>query len=177
MINSTTVTYEIKRKILNFANKLTHVAGKVQAKFVSDMIYGLIKSKSVLLSDISDALMEPIKKIDTIERLSNNLMTELDPSIKVNYDNEVKKVIGRSPVILVDDSDIIKPHGFHFDSLGMVRDGSSPKKTYEKGYMVTEMVAITKRNKQPVSLFSHIHSSTEKIINLPMLLHTKVLIK
>ena len=162
MINSTTVTYEIKHKILNFANKLTHVAGKVQAKFVSDMIYGLIKSKSVLLSDISDALMEPIKKNNTIERLSNNLMTELDPSIKVNYDNEVKKVIGRSPVILVDDSDIIKPHGFHFDSLGMVRDGSSPKKTYEKGYMVTEMVAITKRNKQPVSLFSHIHSSTEK---------------
>jgi len=162
MTNSTTDTYEIKRKIMNFSNKLTRDAGKVQTKFVGDMIYGLAKSRSVLLSDISDALMEPIKKVNTIERLSKNLMTELDQSIKVNYDHEVKNFLGESPVILVDDSDVIKPHGLHFDSLGMVRDGSSPKKNYEKGYMVTEMVALTKRNKQPISVFSHIHSSTEK---------------
>lgn len=162
MTNSTTDIYEIKRKIMTFSNKLTRDAGKIQAKFVGDMIYGLARSRSVLLSDISDALMEPIKKINTIERLSKNLMTELDYSIKVNYDHEVKRLLGESPVILVDDSDIIKPYGFHFDSLGMVRDGSSPKKVYEKGYMVTEMVAVTQRNKQPISLFSHIHSSTEK---------------
>ena len=162
MTNSTTDTYEIKRKIIGFSNKLTNYVGQVQTKFVQDMIYGLAKSKSVLLSNISDALMEPIKKINTIERLSNNLMNDLDPSIKTCYNDEVNKVVGKSPVILVDDSDVIKPHGFHFDSLGMVRDGSSPKKTYEKGYIVTEMVAITENRKQPISLFSHIHSSTEK---------------
>lgn len=162
MTNSTTDTYEIKRKIMSFSNKLTNDVGQVQTKFVQDMIYGLAKSKSVLLSNISDALMEPIKKINTIERLSNNLMNDLDPSIKTCYNNEVSKVVEKSPVILVDDSDVIKPHGFHFDSLGMVRDGSSPKKAYEKGYIVTEMVAITENRRQPISLFSHIHSSTEK---------------
>ena len=162
MTNSTTDTYEIKRKIMNFSNKLTKDVGQVQTKFVQDMIYGMAKSKSVLLSNISDGLMEPVKKINTIERLSNNLLKKLDPSIKTHYNNEVNKTIGKSPVILVDDSDVIKPRGFHFDSLGIVRDGSSPKKTYEKGYIVTEMVAITENRKQPISLFSHIHSSKEK---------------
>jgi len=38
------------------------------------MIYGLAKSKSVLLSNISDALIKPIKKINVIECLSNNLV-------------------------------------------------------------------------------------------------------
>ena len=162
MLNFTTDTYEIKRKIINFSNKLTCDVGQVQAKFVQDMIYGLAKSRSVLLSNISDALMEPIKKINTIERLSNNLVNVLNPSIKKHYNHEVNKIIGKSPVILVDDSDVIKPHGFHFDSLGIVRDGSSSKKIHEKGYIVTEMVAVTEKKKQPISLFSHIHSSTQK---------------
>lgn len=161
MTNSTTDTYEIKRKIISFCNKLTKDAGQVQTKFVQDMVYGLVKSKSVLLSNISDALIEPIKKINTIERLSNNLMNDLSPTIKANYNNQVNKALGESPVILVDDSDVIKPHGLHFESLGMVRDGSSIKKDYEKGYMVTEMVAVTQDKKQPISLFSHIHSSTD----------------
>ena len=162
MINFTIDTYEIKRKLINFSNKLTCDIGKVQSKFFQDMIYGLAKSKSVLLSNISDALMKPIKKINVIERLSNNLVNELDSSIKTHYNYEVNKVIGKSPIILVDDSDVIKPHGHHFGSLGMVRDGSSTRKTYEKGYIVTEMVALTENKKQPISLFSHIHSSTEK---------------
>ena len=55
MINFTIDTYEIKRKLINFSNKLTCDIGKVQSKFFQDMIYGLAKSKSVLLSNISDA--------------------------------------------------------------------------------------------------------------------------
>lgn len=162
MKNFTTDTYEIKRKIINFSNKLTIDSGQIQKKFLQDMIYGMSKSKSILLSFISEALIEKTKKINIIERLSNNLKRNLDKSIKKNYDRQVNKVIGKSPVIMVDDSDIIKPYGNKFNSLGMVRDGSSKKKVYEKGYIVTEMVAITEKQKQPISLFSHIHSSKEK---------------
>ena len=75
---------------------------------------------------------------------------------------EVNKVIGEEPVILVDDTDVIKPYGKVFQSLGEVKDGSSLKARYEKGYMVTELVALTEKEKHPVSLYSHIHSSHEK---------------
>jgi len=70
---------------------LTCDIGKVKTKFIQDMIYGLEKSKSVLLSNISDDLMKPIKKINVIERLSNNFVNELDLSIKTQYNHEVKK--------------------------------------------------------------------------------------
>lgn len=66
------------------------------------------------------------------------------------------------PIIFVDDSDVIKPYGNKFDSLGFVRDGSSRKNNCEKGYKVTKMVALTQNKNQPVSLFSKIHSAKEK---------------
>ena len=54
---------------------------------------------------------------------------------------------------MVDDSDVIKPHGQAFESLGKVRDGSSKDNKMEKGYHVTEIVGLTAKQ-QPVSLFS-----------------------
>ena len=77
MKNFTTDTYEIKRKIIQFATKITNEVGQVEKKFVQDIIYGISKSKSILLSDISDSLMESINKVNTVERLSNNLMKDI----------------------------------------------------------------------------------------------------
>ena len=163
MKNFTTDTYEIKRKIIEFATKITNEVGQVEKKFVQDIIYGISKSKSILLSDISDSLMESINKVNTVERLSNNLMKDISNSVSKNYQTQVLKSINMNdPVILVDDSDVIKPYGNKFDSLGFVRDGSSRKNSCEKGYKVTEMVALTQNKKQPISLFSRIHSAKEK---------------
>ena len=68
------------------------------------------------------------------------------------------------PVIHIDDSDVVKPDGYKFESLGIVRDGSestSAKNVYKKGYHVTEACVLTRSN-HPVSIFSRIHSSSEK---------------
>ncbi|MDF2700813.1 MAG: hypothetical protein K0Q49_2376 [Haloplasmataceae bacterium] len=163
MNNYTTDLYEIKRENINFSKKLTNGLGQVESKFITEMIYGITKSQSIILSNISDALHETIKKINTVERLSRNLDKELSKEqLYCNYMNEVNKVIHEEPVVLVDDSDVIKPHGKIFESLGLVRDASSLKNNYEKGYHVTEMVVLTKHEKQPISVYSHIHSSHEK---------------
>ncbi|HHV00783.1 MAG: hypothetical protein WBI86_03730 [Defluviitoga tunisiensis] len=53
------------------------------------------------------------------------------------------KNIEKDPVILVDYSDIIKPHGQAFGDLGIVRDGSSKENKYVKGYMVTKIVGLS----------------------------------
>lgn len=73
-------------------------------------------------------------------------------------------IVPSEPVIHIDDSDVIKPEGYHFESLGIVRDGSrsTPEKSvYCKGYHVTEACVLTDSN-HPVSIFSELHSSTEK---------------
>lgn len=70
----------------------------------------------------------------------------------------------KKPIIHIDDSDVIKPEGYKFEALGLVRDGSKSNKTkivYEKGYHVTEACVLTNSN-HPVSIFSRIHSSKEK---------------
>ena len=61
----------------------------------------------------------------------------------------------------MDDSDIIKLLGSKFEALGKVRDGSSKNKTFEKGYYLSEIVGLTQTHKQPISVFSKIHSSVD----------------
>ena len=158
----TTNTYQLKREIVNFSKKICKNSNKPTSKFVTDMLYGISKSKDILLSSISEALDENISKINTIDRLSNNLSLDLDESIFLNYCNLAFDALGDEPVFLVDDSDVTKPLGNKFEALGIVRDGSSRDKSYEKGYHHTEIVGLTNNFNQPISLFSKIHSSTQK---------------
>lgn len=162
MNNFTTNTYEMKRDIIKFSEKVSKNSSKPESKFVTDMIYGIIKSKDVLLSSIAESLNENTKKEYTINRLSDNLTLDLSDSIEDNYLNLTFDSLGDNPVFLIDDSDIIKPLGEKFEDLGIVRDGSSRNKSYEKGYHHTEIVGLTKEMKQPISVFSKIHSSTSK---------------
>ena len=158
----TTNTYQLKREIVNFSKKICKNSNKPTSKFVTDMLYGISKSKDIILSSISEALDENISKINTIDRLSNNLSLDLDESIFLNYCNLAFDALGNEPVFLVDDSDVTKPLGNKFEALGIVRDGSSKDKSYEKGYHHTEIVGLTNNFNQPISLFSKIHSSTQK---------------
>lgn len=162
MDNFTINNYEMKRDIINFSKKICEGASKPETKFTMDMIYGISKSKDVLLSSIAGALDEDTKKAYTIDRLSDNLSNDLSNSIDENYCNLAIDSLGENPVFLIDDSDIIKPLGEKFEDLGIVRDGSSRNKSYEKGYHHTEIVGLTQNKKQPISLFSKIHSSTQK---------------
>ena len=162
MDNFTINNYEMKRDIINFSKKICEGASKPESKFTMDMIYGISKSKDVLLSSIAGALDEDTKKAYTIDRLSDNLSNDLSNSIDENYCNLAMDSLGENPVFLIDDSDIIKPLGEKFEDLGIVRDGSSRNKSYEKGYHHTEIVGLTQNKKQPISLFSKIHSSTQK---------------
>ena len=162
MNNITTNTYEMKREIVNFSKKICKNSNKPQAKFVTDMVYGISKSRNVHLSSIAEALNEKTKKANTIDRLSDNLTFDLDESIDVNYCDIVMDSFGENPVFIIDDSDVIKPNGEKFEDLGTVKDGSSKNKSYEKGYKVTEIVGLTKDKKQPISVYSRIHSSASK---------------
>ena len=164
MLNSTTNTYILKREILNFSNKVSKTLSKPERKFAADMIYGMLAGGSCLLTDIVDQLHEPSKKINVVDRLSRHLAEGTSQDALHSYLTLVKKWCPNQPVIHIDDSDIVKPDGYKFESLGRVRDGSestNKKSVYQKGYQVTEATVLTK-NKHPVSIFSKIYSSSEK---------------
>lgn len=160
----TSNTYQMKRKILTFSNKISKCLSKPEKKFTADITYGMLASGSCLLTDVVDQLHEPSKKINVVDRLSQHLVKGTPASAAASYLQQVKKWVPANPVIHIDDSDVVKPDGYKFESLGIVRDGSestSTKNVYKKGYHVTEACVLTASN-HPVSIFSRIHSSSEK---------------
>lgn len=164
MTHFTSFTYQLKREILSFSNKISKRLSKPDRKFFADMLYGILASGSCLLTDISDKLLEPSKKINTVDRLSGHLAKGTPREALNTYLALLKKWCPAHPVIHIDDSDVVKPDGYKFEDLGWVRDGSkstSTKNVYQKGYHVTEATVLTTSN-HPVSLFSEIHSSKEK---------------
>lgn len=164
MANFTSNTYQMKRKILTFTNKISRRLSKPEKKFTADITYGILASGSCLLTDVVDQLHESSKKINVVGRLSRHLEKGTPASAAASYLQQVKKWAPAEPVIYIDDSDVVKPDGHKFESLGIVRDGSestSAKNVYKKGYHVTEACVLTHSN-HPVSIFSRIHSSSEK---------------
>ena len=160
----TSNTYQMKRKILTFSNEISKCLSKPEKKFTADITYGMLASGSCLLTDVVDKLHEPSKKINVVDRLSKHLDKGTPASAAASYLQQVRNWVPADPVIHIDDSDVVKPDGYKFESLGIVRDGSestSTKNVYKKGYHVTEACVLTTSN-HPVSIFSKIHSSAEK---------------
>ena len=169
MLNSTSITFQMKREILSFSNKISKKLSKPDKKFTADMAYGILASKSCLLTDIVDQLHEKTKKINAVERLTKHLGKGVPKAALNSYLSLVRSMVPSEPVIFIDDSDVTKPDGKHFESLGIVRDGSKSsdtKNVYEKGYHVTEACTLSKSG-HPMSIFSKVHSSREKTL-LPL---------
>lgn len=166
MSNCTMNSYEMKRDILNFSKKLSEGVNKSTSKFVMDMQFGLAKSGSCLISEISRALDENIKLNYTIERLCDNLSNMYDEekeTIWNNYLEEVKKNIDMdNSVVLFDDSDINKEYSKKLEDLDRVIDTSGQDKRIVNGYHVCEATILTKNEKQPLSIYSQIYSCKSK---------------
>ena len=73
MVNFTSNTYQMKRKILSFSSKISKHLSKPERKFTADMTYGMLSSGSCLLTDIVDQLHEDSKKVNSVERLTRHL--------------------------------------------------------------------------------------------------------
>ena len=163
MNNFTTNTYEMKREILNFSEKIAKKLSKSEKKFIQDIEYGIAASGSCLISDISRSLNEDIKLKNTIERLCDNLNSFDDTeTLYNNYIEEIGNIYGKEPVVLFDDSDISKVYGKKFEDLDDVIDASSQDKKVTKGYHVCEATILTEKENQLISVYSQIYSCKSK---------------
>src|SRR5690554_3427518 len=161
MINYTKLIYQLKRKITNFSKKISKDLSVPNTKFVSQMIYGLLKSQSILLSNISRSLKEDITLKKTIDRLSRNLKTfDKQNELRASYIKTIAPYIDENTVFCCDKSDIVKPFSKKLEVLDRVRDGSTGDT--EKGYDTFEIAALTDKKDLPIEIYSHIYSSLEK---------------
>src|SRR5690625_4588216 len=119
--------YTTKRSIYNFASKLSEGMQKPNKKFLMYMLFGLAKGKSVLLSDIALTLEESIDPIQTIKRLSSRLGEfHEEDRLRANYKKITQAQLkNRDNLVIVDNSEIIKPYSSKLQALGQDRDGST----------------------------------------------------
>ena len=126
------------------------------------MIYGILESQTVLLSDISRALKENISLKKTIERLSKNLKTLDKRNVVIdNYISDIKPYIDDNTVFCVDESEITKRNSKVLEAMGKVRDGSTGE-TNVNGYNCLEIAALTSKYNMPISVYSKLYSNVEK---------------
>ena len=102
MINSTSTTYSLKRKILTFTNKISKHLSKPDKKFSADMTYGILASESCLLTDIVDHLHENTKKINSVERLTRHLNNGTSSTALKSYLTTIRKWAPQEPVAVLD---------------------------------------------------------------------------
>src|SRR5699024_3371896 len=121
--------------------------------------FGLAKGKSVILSNIARSLEESIAPIQTIKRLSSRLEAfhEEDQLIE-NYQKVIQPHFqDKDHLVIVDNSEIIKPYSNKFEALGKVRDGSTGK--IEKGSSTTNMIVLADHPIHLIPMYSHLYSS------------------
>lgn len=154
------------RLFLYYLNKIIGYLPKPKIKFYTDIVYGILKSKSVLLSNIAHSLNEKILLKKTIERLSNFLSSEIEEDIhSYHYRLNLSLMPTDLKLFIVDDTDVTKPYGKRFESLGRVKDGSATRVTYEKGYRVTSIVGLSTNVKHPLPFYDVFHSETQVNFN------------
>ncbi len=160
MINYTTLNSNLKRGILRFSEKISKIFTRPEMKFICNMIYGILASKSCLLSEIGRNLNEKIPLRKTVTRLSRNL-NDFDDGNKLfeEYLKSIKNRFNDKSVLIIDGSDITKHASQKLEGLCEVRDGS----TGEIGIGYHTMgAAVLSDIKLPYGVYSRIYSSVEK---------------
>lgn len=165
MSNYTTIERKIEEKFINFSEKMTIGLGKPDTKFMCDVLTGIIRNKSVILSDIArtSSNMQNILLKKGVERLGNHLGTfsNIEPIIDSNYSNIVKEYIHPDHLYFIDGGDIAKDDKTTFENKGNIVDGSKGH-LLAKGYKIFEIDTVDKLN-QPISLISDLMSTNDKV--------------
>ncbi|WP_213818394.1 hypothetical protein [Garciella nitratireducens] len=159
MINYIKLSYQIKRKLSTFSKKTSKNISRPKSKFIFQMMYGFLESKSILLSNIGRALKEDILLKKTIERLSKNLSSFDETNQLVdNYIDTIQPFINDNTIFCIDGSEITKRNSKVLEDIGTVRDGSTGE-TNVNGYNILEVAALTDKYKMPISAYSKVYSN------------------
>jgi hypothetical protein len=158
MVNYSTLGSNLKRDILNFTRKVTLGLSKPTHKFVTDMVYGIISSKSCKLSEIARSLKEDILLKKVVDRLGRNLgdiSESEEDAIISNYLTTVRSSLGSDTMLMIDGGDVTKPSSSKMEEIGSVYDGST--KTFADGYWTMGAVALSDKTQHPIPVYENLY--------------------
>lgn len=149
-----------KREALNYVQSIFYPAMDDLAtefklpvqKFVKQMVFGIIKSRSVIAQQIAMNLEEKIRLKKTCDRLYRNLTRPfLHSLLMVSHMRKTSSVIRDETPIIIDLSDIAKPKAKKMEGLAEVWDVSEGKTN--KGYFTLQASICDPKNLKVTQLY------------------------
>ena len=134
----------LRTKARVITSRLAAGLGKVPARFVGDMVYGMLASDSVRLTRIAQALGETIPLHSTHKRLSRNLANrQAGEIVAANLLEAAAELVSPDALLVVDTFGLAKPHARKMQHLGDPTAGAandaSADHVAQRGYRVCEV--------------------------------------
>lgn len=157
-MKATRMARKLRARIGRFSGELSKGLCLPAQRFVSEMVYGIQASQSVLLTEVARALEEPVSLHKTHDRLSRNLQREdLEEKVQHNLLRMASGHIGRDTLLILDPSDLSKKYAKKMEYLGTVRDGS--EHDLAQGYWTIHVIGAQVGSSQMTPLFHRLYSA------------------
>lgn len=157
-MKATKVAGKLRVRIGRFSRDLSKGLCLPAQRFVSEMVYGIQASQSVMLTEIGRTLEEKIPLRKTEDRLSRNLQREdLEKSVQHNVLAMARAHVGQDTLLVLDPSDLSKKYAKKMEYLATVRDGSAHD--LAQGYWTIHVIGTQVGSHQMVPLSQRLYSA------------------
>ena len=147
----------MRERLAGFLGNVCEGLCKRASVFTGEMVYGILASGSVVLTQIGRQLGEGISLKQTEKRLSRNLARpELERILARGVLEDAASRIGQDTLLILDPTDISKRHARKMEHLATIRDGS--EKQLGKGYWMVSVVAAETCGRKMIPLWSQVFS-------------------
>lgn len=148
---------KIQGQIERFSGKLSRELSKPAARMVRQVLVGVQARGSVRLSEIARALDEPVAMKKVIERLGRHLQR---PQVRRQVQKNLLEMgagrVREETLLVVDLTDVSKPHARRMEHLARVRDGSTGELT--NGYWCCQVVGVERNSAEVIPLYQALYS-------------------
>lgn len=157
-MNHTNVAHRLRKRVGRFSGDVSKGLCVPAQRFVSEMIYGIQASESVMLTEIGRTLEEAIPLRKTQWRLSRNLQRpELEDVVQDNVLRMAGPQVGDDTLLIIDPSDLSKTYAEKMEYLARVRDGSAHD--FANGYWTVHVMGAEVGSETMVPLYQRLWSA------------------
>ena len=149
---------KLSNKINEFSGYVSTKLDKTAKRFISEAIYGIISSQSVLLTEIGRSIESDVSLKKTEDRYCRQLRKkDIWENIHKNILEQSSPKITGDSLLILDLGDIKKTYAKKMQYLAKVRDGSQQGEIV-KGYWTNQVIATELKSREVIPLYSDIYS-------------------
>ena len=156
----TTIAAKLLKQLESFLGRISPRFHKPVARFIGDMVYGIMAEKDVKLSSVVRALREKASPKKVEDRLSRMLSSSgLEAGLHGVIAAEGAKKVRRGTLVILDPSDVQKPYAKKIEYLAKVWDGSKGDVGDNLGFWGCMAVACESGGRRPIPLHFRLWST------------------